>query len=148
MDNYKLPIEWIDRIFKRLTEIYGSQVTARFSKSFYIDIEKTRWQAGLYGVTADEIKHVLNLCQSGMIKELPNVIEFYHYCKGMKKPAPKKAEQFARTDAQKKTSATYIKLILDKLNGRLDSDGQAALSAIDKQILSKQDNKNSHWQDD
>ena len=148
MDKYKLPLEWIDRIFQRLTDIYGSRFTTRFAKSFYVDIEKTRWQSGLYGVSAEEIKHVLNLCQTSMIKDAPNLIEFYHYCKGIKKPPEKKASQFVRTAASKKVSEKYLKLILDKLHGRLDSEGQATLSALDKQILSKQDDKNAHWQDD
>lgn len=147
MDKFKLPEEWIDRIFKRLTEIYGDRFSSFFTSSFRIDIERSRWQSGLYGVTADEIKHVLSLCQQRIIKEPPNLIEFYHYCKGEKKPPMPTKTQFVRTESDKKASEKYLKLILDKLHGRLDSEGEAAISALNQQILSQQHHKNAHWQD-
>lgn len=147
MDNYKLPVEWVDRIFKRLAEAYGSKFASKFLNPSYVDMEKTRWQSGLYGVTADEIRHVLSLCQQGIIADPPNVIEFFHYCKGAKQPPEKKTSVYTRTESEQKNGEKYIKLIMDKLHGRLDSEGQAALSALDKQVLPKQDDTNPHWQD-
>lgn len=147
MDSYKLPEEWIDRIFKRLAEIYGTKFYERFSNPSYVDIEKFRWRSGLYGVTPEEIKHALDLCRNGIIHEPPNVIEFFHYCKRVRQPSIPKKTEYTRTEAQIKNGAKYIKLIMDKLHGRLDSEGQAALSALDKQVLPKPDDKNSHWQD-
>lgn len=147
MDNYKLPIEWVDRIFKRLAEAYGSRFACKFTNPSYVDMEKTRWRSGLFGVTADEIKHVLNLCHQGIISEPPTVIEFYHYCKGVRQPPEKKKSLYTRTETEQKTGEKYLQLIMDKLHGKLDSEGQAALSALDQQILSKQDDKNPHWQD-
>lgn len=147
MDSFKLPEEWIDRIFKRLIEAYGSKFAARFLNASYVDMEKTRWQSGLYGVTAEEIKQVLNLCQKGTIAEPPTVIEFYHYCKGVRQPPVQKKSEYARSETQQKTGEKYLKLIMDKLHGRLDSEGEAALSALDKQVLPKPHDKNTHWQD-
>lgn len=148
MDNFKLPLEWIDRIFMRLVEAYGSKFASKFSKSYYVDLEKTRWQSGLVGVTADEIKHVLNLCQQRIIPDPPNVIEFYHYCKGAKQPPIIKKNGYTRNESQQQHGEQYLKLITDKLHGRLDSEGEAALSTLNQQVLSKQDDKNSHWQND
>lgn len=146
MDNYKLPEEWIDRIFKRLAEIYGDRFASRFLNPTYVDIEKFRWRAGLYGVTSEEVKYALDLCRNGIISHPPTCVEFFHYCKRVKQPPVKKIE-YTRTEEQKKNGSKYIKLIMDKLHGRLDSEGHAALSALDKQVLPKPDDKNTHWQD-
>jgi hypothetical protein len=148
MDSFKLPLEWIDRIFKRLVEAYGSRFASKFTNASYVDLEKTRWQSGLVGVTADEIKNVLNLCNQGMINEPPNVIEFYHYCKGAKLAPTLKKGGYTRDESQQKHGEQYLKLITDKLHGRLDSEGEATLSSLNQQILSKRDDKKSHWQDD
>lgn len=148
MDNFKLPSEWVDRIFKRLAETYGAKFASTFSKPSYVDLEKTRWQSGLMGVTADEIKQVLSLCQQGIIIDPPNVIEFYHYCKGAKQPPIIKKSEYTRNEAQQQHGEQYLKLIMDKLHGRLDSEGEAALSSLNQQILSKHDGKNTHWQND
>jgi len=144
--DFKMPLEWIERIFKRLAEVYGARFASKFTNPSYVDLEKTRWQSGLYGATADEIRHVLEMCRQGLIYEPPNVIEFFHYCKGVRQPfvKPKPPEP---PKAQTELGQKYLKLIMDKLNGRLDSEGQAALSALDKQILSERNGKNPHWQD-
>lgn len=147
MNNFKLPVEWIDRIFKRLAECYGDKFASKFLNPSYVDLEKKRWQSGLYCVTADEIRHVLKLCRDGIIPDPPNVIEFYHYCKGLKKPPISKNSIYTRTESEQKNGEKYIKLILDKLYGRIDSEGEAALSALNQQVLPKQDDPNPHWQD-
>jgi hypothetical protein len=146
LHNFKLPVEWIDRIFIRLAEAYGSKFASQFMKPSYVDLEKLRWQSGLYGTTPEEIKSVLDMCKSGYIPNPPNVIEFFHYCKGHKQPIVKK-EVASTSKAKPEVAEKYMKLIMDKLHGRLDSEGEAALSALDKQVLSKPDVKNPHWQD-
>lgn len=148
MTNSSIPAEWIDRIFIRLSEIFGTKFASRFTNSSYIDIEKTRWQNGLCGLTADQIKNVIDLCKNGLVNEPPSVVEFFHYAKGLRKPPSPKKSDYTRTESQQKLGEQYLKLITDKLHGRLDQEGEAALSALDKQILGKQaDPPKTHWQD-
>ena len=116
LNNFKLPEEWIDRIFKRLAEAYGAKFATRFNSPQVIDMEKLRWQSGLYGTTPEEIKHVLNMCKSGYIPDPPNVIEFFHYCKGHKQPIVKK-EVASTSKAKPEVAEKYLKLIMDKLHG-------------------------------
>lgn len=111
---YKLPTEWIDRIFQRLIEIYGVKFTVKFSHPDKVDIEKARWRAGLYGLNSQEIKKVLNLCLNNEIKEPPNVIEFFHYAKNYKTPPPPK---LAIKSASHETAAKYMDEIRRKLSG-------------------------------
>lgn len=142
--NYRLPMEWIDRIFKRLAEAYGSKFAERFSNTNVVDLEKIRWAAGLYGCTSNEIKHVLDLCKQQLIHSPPTVIEFFHYCKRIRLPPAAKKPECIRTE----TGEQYLKLILDKLHGRIDSEGLAALSALDQQVLAKPVSPEpTHWQD-
>lgn len=114
-ETYKLPIAWIDRIFARLTDIYGERFTGKFSKPEYMDMEKLRWSGGLYGLNGDQIKNVLNLCLNNKIKEPPNVVEFFHYAKEWKAPAPEKPPV---QSASPETQAHYMKLIREKLNAK------------------------------
>ena len=147
MDNFKVPIEWVDRIFKRLAEAYGDRFALKFTRPSYVEMERTRWQSGLYGATVEEIRHVLDLCKRGIIPEPPNIIEFFHYCKGVRLPSKPKSAPL--TPKQTETGKQYIKLIMDKLHGRLDSEGEAALSTLDKQIMKKQEGETKkHWTDD
>jgi hypothetical protein len=111
---YKLPIEWIDRIFQRLTDIYGVKFTSKFSHPDKVDIEKARWRSGLYGLNSQEIKKVLNLCLNNEIREPPNVIEFYHYGKNYKSPPPPRV--IIKT-ASPETASKYMDEIRKKLNG-------------------------------
>lgn len=82
-----IPREWIERIFHRMTEIYGIYFSDRLNGSDAIrELEITRWRNGLHGATADEIKRVIELCRIGVFRRPPNVIEFYHFCKGHNLP--------------------------------------------------------------
>lgn len=145
----KVPIEWIDRIFKRLAEAYGDSFVTRFNSTTAIDLERVRWQSGLIGCTADEIKHTLDLCRLGKIKDPPNVMEFFHYCKGNMKATYQKPKPFG-PEPNRELAKQYLDLLRNKLHGRLGSEGEASLSALDKQVLgnrSKEKDKPQHWQD-
>lgn len=146
--DFRLPIEWVDRIFQRLHEKWGDHYLKLFLHPEDLEFERTRWQSGLFGVTADEIRHVLIMCNNDLIHSPPNVIEFYHYCKGYKIPIRQKPVSYL-SPPTKEIAEKYLKLIRDKLHGKLNSEGYATLSALDQQILHKQNGKvSSHWQDD
>ena len=145
----KIPVEWIDRIFKRLAEAYGDRFVTLFNSETAIDLERLRWQSGLIGCTADEIKRTLDLCRIGKIKDPPHVIEFFHYCKGHKQATYQKPVVYGK-EPNKELAKQYIDLLRNKLHGRLGSEGEASLSALDQQVLgnsAKEKEKPAHWQD-
>lgn len=145
--SYKIPSEWIERIFKRFAEIWGERYIAMFRSEWEIDLERTRWQSGLYGATSEEIRKTLDMCRTGYIKDPPNAVEFFHYCKGHKQPPPK--PKTVMTTATKELGQQYIKLIRDKLHGRIDTEGENTLSALNQSVLDKKEGeKPTHWQND
>jgi hypothetical protein len=147
-DKYKIPAEWIDRIFKRFDEIWGSRFLNRFNSDTDFDLERLRWQSGLFGATADEIRRVLDMCRGGYIKDPPHCVEFFHYCKGKILPPTTKPKTTTLSSQNREIAQKYLDLIKAKLHGKLGSEGQAALSALDQQILDKQKPKEqAHWTD-
>ena len=82
----KPPLEWIDKIFVLMSEYFGDKWIDRVTGR--LDIHKLMWQTGLTGLNRDEIKSGLfvsrNLARNNQLP--PNVIEFYHYAKGIRKP--------------------------------------------------------------
>src|SRR3990167_7536211 len=112
----KIPAEWIERIFKRFDEIWPSQFLGSFTSERDFALELVRWQSGLIGCSPAEIKAVLEMCRNGYVKDPPNVIEFFHYCKGNKKPSftkPKPPENITP-----EIGKAYLQIIRDKLHGR------------------------------
>lgn len=121
MNEFKISAEWIDRIFHRLLEIYGDKFSSRFINPTYLENEKLRWQSGLSGVTSEEIRKVIELCNSGRIHYPPTVIEFYHYCKNLRQPLEIKKVDYERTEEQQRSGERHIKEILEKLKGKINA---------------------------
>lgn len=151
MDSFKLPLDWVNRIFSRFHEIWGDKYLEAFCSLNRFEMEQARWQAGLYGLGAQEIKKVLDMCKDGIIRDMPNVIEFYHYAKGNKAPPPSLPKPQAEFPASPTIAKQYINLIKDKLHGRTTrTEGDIALSTLDQQVLgdaAKQEKIAPHWQD-
>jgi hypothetical protein len=144
--SFKIPMEWIDRIFKRFDEIWGVRFLNQFNSDIDFDLERTRWQSGLYGLSPEEIKKGVDMARLGQIPQPPNVMEFFHYCRGNKPAVPPKPKP--ATTPNRELGEKYIKLLRDKLHGRLNSEGVATLSALDQQVLGNQKHKEpTHWQD-
>jgi hypothetical protein len=114
-ESYKLPAEWVDRIFLRLNEIYGDKFMGQFSKPEYIDLAKTVWRGGLAGLNSSEIKHALSICLNELSTP-PNCIEFFHYAKKYRVPPPPKVEP---TKASQEVHKLYMDKIKGILNGKL-----------------------------
>jgi hypothetical protein len=103
-----IPVEWVERIFHRLSEIFGIEFSQKIHKSdSYYQMQVTVWKNGLYGVTADEIKMVIELCRLKMVRRPPSVVEFYHYCKGHNLPP------FNGKNTENEVKTIYKKLIKD-----------------------------------
>jgi hypothetical protein len=146
---FSLPPEWIERIFKRFDEIWSERFLNQFNSDKDFEIAKKQWQCGLYGLNAEQIRKGLDLCRSHYVQKPPHVVEFYHYCKGHKLPLPSKPTPPISTE-QREIAGKYLKLIRDKLHGRIDSEGEATLSTLNQQILDKQNKSKSqsaHWQE-
>lgn len=92
--NYiKMPMDWVERIFSRLLEIYGERWTALYGNPKERNMYTTQWSTGLSGLTPNEIRFALNHCRSLPHSHVPSVVEFYHYAKGIRcisMPIPKK----------------------------------------------------------
>lgn len=146
--NFKLPIEWIDRIFSRLNDIYGRRFLLKFNDPVICELERMRWQTALYGCNAEEIKKTLELCRAGQIKDPPHAIEFFHYCKGHKIGIPVVAKN-TMTQPKKEIAEQYLKLIREKFHGRASSNWEDSLSALNQQVLHNTKKKvSAHWQND
>lgn len=146
MDKGKISIEWIDRIFLRLNEAYGARFATKFSTPTILDLEKERWQAALFGASGEEIKRVLDMCKRQIIPNPPNAMEFFYACKKISQPTPKKMYH-ERTERQQKVQSAYLKLIMGKLNGTLDDEQKAELSAISEKVIRQENAQQNHWQD-
>lgn len=110
--SYKLSDTWIERIFARLTEIYGERFTCRYSQPQDMERVKLQWRAGLYGLSVDEIKKVLNMCLNNIIKDPPNMIDFFHYARSYKVPMEPKPPI---PSGDPEVAKHFIKEIKDKL---------------------------------
>lgn len=73
-----LPLPWIERLFARLSGLYGSKF-ADLWRGCYIESVKQTWAEGLADLTADEIRRGLNACMS---REWPPTLpEFRKLCR-------------------------------------------------------------------
>ena len=88
--DYKLPPEWIDRIFTRLTDIFKEQWTEPLKDPWRLEIVKMQWGGGLYGLTGDEIRKALQDCRR--MNQPPTPMEFYSLAKRYIPPPPLKPE--------------------------------------------------------
>lgn len=115
MDIEAIPMEWVDKVFALLDEYFGQ------SWSYLIkDKEhqmKLQWQHGLMGLNREEIKSGLFVARNmARNKQLPpNVIEFYHYSKGLRQPPrPLSRLSFQQNQDISVNSIKNIKEILRK----------------------------------
>ena len=76
-----LPIEWVEKIFHRLTMNYGAPFLARY-KGIPIAEVKTDWSAQLAGMTGPDIAYALGCLPDGP----PTVQQFKNLCLSAPKP--------------------------------------------------------------
>lgn len=125
---YKLPPEWIERIFTRFEAIFKDQWRTETSKAWRLDMMKLQWGGGLYGLTGEEIRKAIQDCTR--LTKIPTPMEFYKYAKSYIPPPPPKPEKPYCDPA---VSKHYINAIKEKLNGnRTGSTSNATVSNISK----------------
>ena len=90
----KTPMEWVDRIFVLMEQFFGDKWTDPLKDDYYRQMYKMNWQTGLTGLTKEEIKKALKVCKYISVSSQlpPNVVEFYHYSKGIRLPVKTKLE--------------------------------------------------------
>ncbi|HEX4373880.1 MAG TPA: hypothetical protein VHZ50_11310 [Puia sp.] len=108
-------MEWIDKIFDLMQDFFEEEWSKSFKYKEDMSISKTVWQNGLLGLTKDEIKQALlisrNLARNK--QSPPNVIEFYHYGKGLRlPPKPPKRDAFIPNPQIAKSSIDTMKMKL------------------------------------
>lgn len=78
--------DWVERLFTRFEEIYGATFTQLLDdpqdKNFRI-FYKTIVANALNGLTNQEIKRGLYICNMYNYEPIPHPIEFWHRCKGI-----------------------------------------------------------------
>lgn len=110
----KLSLDWVKRIFERLSVIYNDRWISSYGNPKTQDIYLSQWASGLSGLNADEIKKALAMCQAFSYANVPSVVEFYHYAKGIReisKPRPSFQDK-----SNKEISKRYIDQIKSNLS--------------------------------
>lgn len=112
----KLRKDWVERIFERLECVYKERWRERVSESAK-ELMIMQWSSGLAGLSANEIKRGIALCECYPYDAPPTVIEFYHYAKGCRRPAPIKPPHYINP-ARKEVAMGYMNEIKSKLGMR------------------------------
>lgn len=84
--------DWVLRIFERLKEIYKDTWVENNNEVLEESVI-AMWQSVLTGVTSQEIKKALELCEASDKRFAPHAIEFWQYCKGHCAPIIKKQDE-------------------------------------------------------
>lgn len=80
---YELPMDWIDRIFMRLQNIYGERWIKWYGHPKYQSLFKLIWSHGLFGLTSNEIRKAIVELSGYPYSAMPTLINFYHCAKGL-----------------------------------------------------------------
>ncbi len=112
----KLRRDWVERIFERLECVYKERWATRYNDANLKELLVTQWSSGLAGLSPNEISKALTMCERFPYDTIPTVIEFYHYAKGYRRPAPIQPPHYL--DPEKKERAKgYMNEIRSKLKG-------------------------------
>lgn len=111
----KIKREWIDLLFVRLSQIFRESYLAWNPTKEREELNKSVWACGLIGLSAEEIRYALSLCAG--LHEIPTVIEFYHYAKGIRMPVIRELSPLDRGD--QKLAKAYLDEIKKKVQGKL-----------------------------
>ncbi|QBH21047.1 hypothetical protein EYC51_16970 [Alcaligenes faecalis] len=88
-DRQPMPMAWIDRLFMRLSVMYGQQFAAQWA-SVNEQAMKSAWAQDLAGFTGDEIAAGVEACKSR--RYVPNLPEFMMLCRPALDPVTAHAE--------------------------------------------------------
>lgn len=114
----KLPEQWVKRLFDVLSDIYKERWNEIYSNpnknSLYLD----QWSTALSGLTPEEIKLGIYYCRNRPHSDVPNCIQFYHYCKGIRYPDFVKAENYGWKSSKSSVAKNYLSKIKSNLEGK------------------------------
>jgi hypothetical protein len=77
MHERKLPKSWVDKIFFRLKEIYGSAWIDGVGDAY--SINHHQWSTALASLSPDQIKNALEYCRQNKDCGAPTHIQFHFY---------------------------------------------------------------------
>lgn len=110
----KLPREWVERIFERLECVYKERWAIKYNDPAIRDLLITQWSSGLAGLSSNEIRKALAICERYPYDAIPTVIEFYHYAKGYRQPSPIPPPHYLAPE-RKELALGYMSEIKSKL---------------------------------
>lgn len=113
-----IPDSWIDRLFERLELIYKDRWIKIYSKPSDQPMFKTWWKTALSGLSANEIKTALTLCECFSYGSPPTPIEFFHYSKRLRHPPVVKQEDINRTRGNPDVARKYLDEIKSKVHNK------------------------------
>jgi hypothetical protein len=103
----EIPMEWVDKIFDIMAGFFMDAWTKGLESPGRLDIMKSIWRTGLYGLSKEDIRLGLSISKkmAANQQQPPNVIEFYHYSKGVRFPPPaqKREERFYNRELARKS---------------------------------------------
>jgi len=114
----KLPTDWVERIFERLECTYKSKWTCLVGDERRKNIYLNQWSTGLAGLTPQEIKRALAMCECSYHDLPPTVVEFYHMAKGLK-VLKRKDSVLPMTLQTRELAEQYLTEIRSKLHGNV-----------------------------
>ncbi len=122
-----LPSSWVERIFARLTGVYGREFTGQFSSGMVDGVDvglenaKQVWaeELGMFADHPDALRYGL----ANLPEKVPNCIRFREVCKNAPRPQYFKLEH-KPTPEERAASRERIREIMAKL--RVNGNGQEA----------------------
>lgn len=77
----ELPQGWVDRLFSRMTELYGQKWLDYLGLAGGLEAASKAWSLGLSGLSADELRRGLDLCLTRNNPWPPTLPEFRGLCR-------------------------------------------------------------------
>lgn len=115
-----IPKEWIDRLFLRLSEIYGQRWLDYLEDEYHSARIFTLWSNALVGLTPSEMKYAIEACRDNPLASIPTPIEFYYI--GKKKLYPVKIKTIEKNAVNTAIAHGALSAMKDNLKGRVRNE--------------------------
>lgn len=118
--------EWIERIFARLSAIYGSEFTHKWSDVDNNEMKHT-WASILGGFSADDVASAIKACHA--MPKAPNAPEFAALCR-QHMTARTKVELKPLTKEEKAAAAVVAEKVAEGFRSKDDKSGEYWVNGV------------------
>jgi hypothetical protein len=118
--------EWIERIFARLSAIYGSEFTHKWSDVDNDEMKRT-WASILGGFSAEDVANAIKACHS--MPKAPNAPEFAALCR-QHMTARTKVELKPLTKEEKAAAAVVADKVAEGFRSKEDQAGEYWVNGV------------------